>query len=345
MIWQFITMKKCQRHLQLIELLKKERYTVAELAKQTKVSRRTILRYLDELQRKKYVTKDNYWRIDWRYETSYLELCRKILFEDPHFQLFRRYLWDLGPEKINYTKLRQLNRQLICLNLSANRRTGSLRGEPTIIFLLQLRYLRDFYYFDEQELYQQLDEYYAERAAFPVTENLFPDQEMVTAFTNEFGLQTEFVEFFYSDYIRYHFRARSDLYHSHQKHQTIIYQEIQQVISIIEETRSWEIHLMKKIATVQLFELFFGIHQGLPVTFFNLKWKQVAIPPHFYFLGKELKRRLPVLSNCRVDDLAVALKNILHVSYKTALSLNPNLKTSLVIQEGYQAYFSSHEGI
>lgn len=58
--------KKCQRQLELIGLVKEEMYTVTEMAKQIKVSRRTILRYLKDLQQKGYVIKEREWHLNYQ---------------------------------------------------------------------------------------------------------------------------------------------------------------------------------------------------------------------------------------------------------------------------------------
>lgn len=78
MIWQFIARKKCQRQLELIGLVKEEMYTVTEMAKQIKVSRRTILRYLKDLQQKGYVIKEREWHLNYQNKKairSCIECC------------------------------------------------------------------------------------------------------------------------------------------------------------------------------------------------------------------------------------------------------------------------------
>lgn len=109
MIWQFMTGKKEQRQLQLIELLKEECYTVKELMGRLGVSRKTVLRDLTGLQEKGYAKKMAQWQLDWSNVTSFSELYRKILLENSTFKLFQQYLWSDGPQEIEYRKIKQLN--------------------------------------------------------------------------------------------------------------------------------------------------------------------------------------------------------------------------------------------
>lgn len=100
-----------------------------------------------------------------------------LLMTDPRFQLFRQFLWGQGSETVNYSKLKELNRQLIYLNLSADCKIGGLLGESGLIFLLQLRYLRDFYYFEEAEIFQQMEQYHQRSPMIPISKELFPDDK------------------------------------------------------------------------------------------------------------------------------------------------------------------------
>lgn len=341
MIWQFIARKKCQRQLELIGLLKEEIYTVTELAKQIKVSRRTILRYLNDLQQKGYVIKGQEWQINYQNKKSFSEIYRMLLMTDSRFQLFRQFLWGQGSDKVNYSRLKELNRQLIYLNLSADCKLGGLFGESGLIFLLQLRYLRDFYYFEETEVFQQMERYYQMEPGIPINKELFPDEKKIQTFIEKFGLEPKFAPYFYFDYMRYHFQYFVDFYQCHKQYQTNLYQEVKRAGIIIEEAVDWQNEVLENTFIVKLFDLFFGIHQGLPLTVFNLKWKKSIVPDKYYRLSKELKRQIPVLSNCRIDELALALKNILLVSHHTALATAPNLESSLLIQEKYQAFLLS----
>jgi len=337
-IWQFITRKKNQRQLQLIALLREERYTASELAKHMKISRKTILRYIDEMEQAGYLSKG---RIACQYKARYPELYRKVLMRDPRFQLFRQYLWGQASEKISYARFKKLNYHLTRLNLSANRRTGSLLGEPSLIFLLQLRYLRDFYFFEEREIYQQMDYYYRNYPEIIIDKTLFPDEVMINDFIDEFDIQPKFAQFFFFDHLRYHFQLFIDFYQCHREHRTDLYLEVKQACKIIKEVLAWESEVLKITFTVKLFDLFFGIHQGLPLTVFNLKWEQGTVAEIYYRLSKELKREIPVLSNCRIDDLALALKNIVFTSYQVTLTTTPNLDSDFLIQERYEKFISS----
>ena len=116
---------------------------------------------------------------------------------------------------------------------------------------------------------------------------------------------------------------------------------MQQATQIIKEVLAFESEVLKNTFTVKLFDLFFGIHQGLPLIIFNLKWEQGAVAETYYRLGKELKRQIPMLTNCRVDELALALKNIVFTSYHVALTTTPNLASSFSIQERYEKIICS----
>lgn len=341
MIWQFIARKKCQRQLELIGLVKEEMYTVTEMAKQVKVSRRTILRYLKDLQQKGYVIKEREWHLNYQNKKSYSELYRMLLMTDPRFQLFRQFLWGQGSETVNYSKLKELNRQLIYLNLSADCKIGGLLGESGLIFLLQLRYLRDFYYFEEAEIFQQMEQYHQRSPMIPISKELFPDDKSLQAFIEKFELQYKFAPYFYFDYMRYHFQIFVDFYHCHKSYQTNLYHEVKQAGKIIGEVINWKNEVLENTFYVKLFDLFFGIHQGLPLTVFNLKWQKSVVSENYYHLSKEMKRQLPLLNNCRVDELALAVKNILFVSHYTALTTAPNLESSLLIQEKFQPFLLS----
>ncbi|MGM0167517.1 hypothetical protein IGI39_002501 [Enterococcus sp. AZ135] len=341
MIWQLIISEKTQRYLQLIELVKREQYTVPEMARQTRVSIRTVMRSLEELRQKGYVIKEKSWRIDRQCYPSYMEVHRKIIMADSFFGLFRQYLWQEASEEINYTKVKQLNQHLICLNLSANRKAGRLLGEPSLIFLLQLRYLRDFYYFEEHEIYQQMDRYYEDYPVSPLNDELYPDKELINRFIEEVNIQEKLSEFFFFDHMRYHFQSFTEFYHCHRNHQTVLYEEVKQASMMVDETIAWQSELLKNTFAVKLFDLFLGIRQGLPLAIYNSKWKQGAISESYYHLSKELKRKIPMLSNCRIDELALALRNIGFASHQVALTTTPTLEFSLLIQERFESFFPS----
>ena len=341
MIWQFITRKKNQRQLQIISLLKDEKYTATELTKHIKTSRRTVLRYIEELEQAGYISKGKYYQIAWQYQARYPELYRKVLMSDPRFQLFRKYLWGQASEKINYAKFKRLNYHLTSLNLVANRQTGSLLGEIGLIFLLQLRYLRDFYFFEEREIYQQMDDYYRNYPGTLIDKALFPDETIIKNFIDEFGIQPKFAKFFFFDHLRYHFQLFADFYQCHREHRTDLYLEVKQASKIIKEMLAWESEVLRFTVTVKLFDLLFGIHQGLPLIVFNLKWEQGVVAEIYYRLSKELKREIPILSNCRIDELALALKNIIFTSYQVTLTMTPNLDSTFLIQERYEKFIAS----
>lgn len=345
MIWQIITRKKCRRHLYLIELLNQERYSIKELAKQTGVSQKTILRDLHDLQQKNYVKKEKLWEIDWRPEMSYARLYREILMADPNFQLFQQCLWSSGCEskEENYGKYKELNQRLIQLNLSVNRQTGRIEGETALIVHLQLRFIHDFYKFDEGEVYRQLALHYRDSEPAVLKQDLFPDRRMLEKFRKTFNLEDRWIEFLFLDYLRYNYPICSDFFLSHQQHQTKIYHEINQVLSLVEEVTVWETEWTRKIFENKLFELFLGIYQGLPLKVFNSYWQEAQPSNDFLVLCKELKRMIPILSNCRLDELATSVKNILLASHHVALSLNPDLKTSLLIQERSEAFLPAQE--
>lgn len=340
MIWQLIISKKTQRYLALLELIKEEQYKMTEMAKQLGISIKTVRRYISELEQKAYVIKENTWQINRQHYPNYLELHRKILMEDPLFQLFKQFLWELTPTEMQYTKLRRLNRRLISLNLLAKRRTGRLLGDLGIILLLQLRYLRDFYYFEEGEVYRQIDEYYQNQSATSLDKALFPDKVLINKFIEEFDVQEKLAVYLFFDHMRYHFQLFTEFYRCHQKHRTALYEEVTLASKIIEETMAWESELLKSTFRVKLFDLFFGIHQGLPLVIFNSKWKQGHVSPDYHRLSKELKRQLSLLSNCRIDELALALKNIVLASHQVALTTTPTLDSSLLIQERYRTFLS-----
>ena len=79
MIWEFITRKKCQRQLQLLEWIQYSRYSVTELAEKMTVSRKTISRDIEELREKNFLIKEKIWQIKWQSEPNYLGLCRKLI--------------------------------------------------------------------------------------------------------------------------------------------------------------------------------------------------------------------------------------------------------------------------
>lgn len=341
MIWQFIIRKKTQGYLQLLELINKEQYTITEMAKQLKVSIRTAMRYSDELQQKGYVIKGKPWRINRQHHPNFLELHRKVLTEDPRFNLFKQFLWQQTSADTDYTKMRELNRQLIHLNLWVNRRAGRLLGDPGIILLLQLRYLRDFYYFEEGEVYQQIEQYYKDQPTPSVNQVLYPDKVLISRFIEKFDLQGNLTEFFFFDHLRYHFQSFTEFYHCHQQYQTDLYQEVRKASRIIEETIALEGELLRSTFNVKLFDLFFGLSQGLPILLFNLKWKQGPVPSSYDHLSREVKRQIPMLRNCQNEGLALALKNIVVASHQVALKTTPTLDSSLLIQERYQTVLLS----
>lgn len=338
MIWQFIAKKKCRRQLQLVELLQQKCYSVAELAKKTKVSTKTILRDLYELQKKDYVIKRRYWQLRECYEANYYAVQRKILLENQHFQLFQQYLWNRGP-RVNHSKIKELNHQLLRFNLSVNCQTGSLLGASALIFYLQLRYLRDFYQLEEAELYYQLDQKYPMNHSCIVKKELIPDERLLARFTQEFGLQGQLAGAFFLEYIGYHYQGCSEFYDSHQKHRTGLYQESKRAIALIEQAVSWETEVGKQVFTIKLFELFLGIRCCLPLAVLSEHGEQVEVGEFFLRLSRKLKRALPLLSNCRVDELAFALEMIFSASHHITLSLHPNLKSALVIQERFHPFF------
>ncbi|MGF2941208.1 DeoR family transcriptional regulator [Enterococcus xiangfangensis] len=342
MIWQAMTGKKCRRQLRVIELLQNECYSVSELANQTKVSAKTILRDLTELRQKKYVRRAKYWQIDWQHEPNYAKLYRKLLLSEPYFQLFRQYLWNLGPPNVNDSQLKKINQYLICWNLFTNFQTGGLIGKKSVIMHLQLRYLRDFYQFDEAELYKQMEPYCPAASDF-LNPALFPDQKMVESFIKKFGLSAERAEYFFLDYTRYHYQFCADFYRSHQAHRTKLYQEIRKAMILVEQMIDWETELTKKIVETKLFELFLGIYQGLPLAVMDHSQTETTAE-NFYILSKKMKQRLPLLSNCRLDELANVLETIFSSSRQIVLALNPDLRSSLLIQERYQAFLSFTEG-
>lgn len=343
MIWQLIISKKTQQYLQLLELINDEQYKIKEMAKKLEISIKTVRRSIDDLEHKGYVVKETSWRINRQHHPHYLELHRKILTEDPLFQLFKQFLWGLTSTEMKYTKVRRLNRRLISLNLWAKGRTGNLLGDPAIILFLQLRYLREFYYFDEGEIYQQMDQYYKHQPAPSFDKALFPDKVMINRFIDKYKVQEQLAVFFFFDHLRYHFLLFTEFYHCHQKHQTILYQEYRKVSKIIEDTIAWESELLKNTFRVKFFDLFIGIHQGLPLAIFNAKWHQGTVSPDYQSLSKKLKRQLPMLNNYRIDELALALKNIVSASHQVALKTTPNLESSLLIQERYQMFLTDDE--
>ncbi|OTO76414.1 MULTISPECIES: HTH domain-containing protein [unclassified Enterococcus] len=341
MIWEFITRKKCQRQLQLLEWIQYSRYSVTELAEKMTVSRKTISRDIEELRQKNFLIKEKIWQINWQSEPNYLGLCRKLIRADPRFQLFRGYLWNDGDTKSSYSKLRRLNKQILHLNISVNHRSGELAGEPALIVLLQLRYLRDFYSFEEQEMYDQLAHYYLNRSLPSIEKAAFFAGEQLEDFRSQFGVESPLAEYFYFDYLRHHFDNYLDLYRSHQQQRSSLYQEVQEACAIIEEVFIEESGTTEELLAAKLFDLFLGVYQGLPLTLFNLKWRGDTVSDHFYIIAKEFKRRLPFLTNCQLDELAFALKEIFSSVHSASLTLTPNLKSSLLIQERYQAYDTS----
>ncbi|MGX7205026.1 DeoR family transcriptional regulator [Enterococcus pingfangensis] len=342
MIWQAMTGKKCHRQLRLIELLQNECYSVSELADQTKVSAKTILRDLTELRQKNYVRRAKYWQINWQHEPNSAKLYRKLLLSDPCFQLFRQYLWNLGTLEANDSQLKKLNQSLIRWNLFTNLQSGGLIGKTAVIIHLQLRYLRDFYQFDEAELYKQL-EAYCPPVSDLLNPALFPDRKMVENFIKKFGLSAERAEYFFLDYTRYHYQFCADFYRSHQVYRTGLYREIRKTLILIERMTDWETELTKKIVETKLFELFLGIYQGLPLAVMYPSQVETTAE-NFYILSKKMKQLMPLLSNCRLDELASALETIFSSSRQIVLALNPDLSSSLLIQERYQAFLSFTEG-
>lgn len=340
MIWQLIMTKKTQRYLKLLELINDEQYKVTELAKRLEISIKTVRRSIGELEHKGYLIKDKPWRINRQHHPNYLELHRKILTEDPLFQPFKQFLWGLPSAEMKYAEVRRLNRHLIYLNLWAKWRTSKLQGDPGIILFLQLRYLRDFYYFEEEEIYQQVEQYYQHQSAPSFDQALFPDQVLINSFIEKFNIQEQLAGFFFFDHLRYHFVLFTEFYHCHQKYQTVLYQEVRKASRIIEDTIAWESELLKNTFRVKLFDLFIGIRQGLPITLFNAKWQQGPVSPDYQRLSKELKRQLSMLNNCRIDELALALKNIMFASHQVAFKTTPNLESSLLIQEKYQTFLT-----
>lgn len=341
MIWQFVTRKKCRRQLNLIELLREERYSVAEFAEKLTVSRKTILRDLYELQQKNYVEKYSFWQINWRQEPSYTDLYRKLLWTDDRFQLFQQYLWNHGNKDVNYSKVKELNQQLVKLNLTANRRAGGLIGEEALIIHLQLRYLRDFCSNTETEWYP-----YIEQNHFSVeySNNMavyFPDSRLLNQFATKFGLEELAAPYFFLDYIRCHYSACTDFFHLHQLHQTSLYQATIDGLQIIEPSIQWDSELTKKIFTVKLFDLFIGIHQGLPLSVYNL-YRKSAVPSNYYYLlSKELKRASALLVNCQLDELAKAVQQIFQSSQQMAVSLQ--LESPIVMVQEASCVFSTFQ--
>lgn len=345
MIWQFMTGKKEQRQLQLIELLKKECYSVKELMERLGVSRKTVVRDLTALQEKGYAKKTTYWQLDWSNVTSFSQLYRKILLASPTIKLFQQFLWGDGPQEIEYRKIKQLNTYLLSWNLSVNRREGCLSGDARLIFHLQLKFLRDFCQLEERALYHRLTLQYEERPLLYPRQELIPDKELLATFAANFSLPEKIAELCFFDYLRYHIPACLSFYLCHENYQTPLYQEITRSLQIIKMEPMWEVNPSKYVFILKLFDLFLGIQQGLPLTVFNQKWKTEEVPELLFSFSKELKRSIPLLRNCRIDELALALNHLLHSSYQVALSLNPNLKTSSRIQEGYQAFISSTKRI
>lgn len=340
MIWQLIMTKKTQRYLKLLELINDKQYKVTELAKKLEISKKTVRRSISELEHKGYIVKDKPWRINRKHYPNYLELHRKILTEDPLFQLFKQFLWGVSSTEMKYTEVRRLNRRLISLNLWAKLRTGKLQGDSAIILFLQLRYLRDLYYFEEEEIYQQMDQYYKHQPAASFDKALFPDNLMINHFIEKYKVQEQLAVYFFFDHLRYHFVLFTEFYHCHQKHQTVLYLEVRKASRIIEDAIAWESELLKNTFRVKLFDLFIGIHQGLPIALFNAKWQQGAVTPDYQHLSKELKRQLPMLNNSRIDELGLALKNIVFASHQVVLKTTPNLESSLLIQERYQTFLA-----
>lgn len=344
MIWQRITRKKCQRQLQLIELLQKECYCVSELAAKIKVSSKTILRDLRELQQKNYVIKKKLWQINWPQQQTYERLYRKIILSDPYFQLFQQYLWQCGSKNTNYSQVKKLNQLLLEWNLSVNLQTGSLMGEKAVIIHLQIRYLRDFYPCNEAEIYQQVQEYHRFSSSNFLEKELFPNTKRLETFIKKFELLDLVASYFFLDYTRYHYQICSTFYLDHQRYQTNLYQEVSQALTIVEQVVDWEIQLTKTIFRTKLFELFLGIYQGLPLTISYYPLKEMKVAEIFCLLSKKMKQRLPILRNCRVDELAVVMHTIFSASHWSVLALNPELKSSLLIQERYQAFLPFSEG-
>jgi len=99
--------------------------------------------------------------------------------------------------------------------------------------------------------------------------------------------------------------------------------------------------LLRSTFNVKLFDLFFGLSQGLPILLFNLKWKQGPVPSSYDHLSREVKRQIPMLRNCQNEGLALALKNIVVASHQVALKTTPTLDSSLLIQERYQTVLLS----
>ncbi|MBU5361575.1 hypothetical protein KQI58_10845 [Enterococcus raffinosus] len=336
MIWQFIIRNKTQQHLRLLELINEEQYTVTEMAKQLRVSIKSAMRYSDELQQKGYVIKGKTWRINRRRYPNFLELHRKVLMQDPLFQVFKHFLWQQPYTEKGYAKIRELNKRLVHFNLWVNRQAGSLLGDPGTILLLQLRYLRDFYYFEEGEVYQQIDQYYKDQPIPSVNQALFPDRMLINRFIEEFGIQENIAEYLFFDHMRYHFQRFTEFYQSHQNYQTDLYLEVKRASRIIEDAIAWEGEVLRNTFNVKLLDLFFGLSQGLPVLLFNLKWKQEAVSSNYVHLSREVKRQIPMLRNCQNEGLALALKNIVVASHQVALKTTPTLDYSLKIQEKYQ---------
>lgn len=344
MIWKFIVKRKCQQHLQLIERIHEGTYSVSDLAEKMSMSTKTITRYLADLQQRKIVKKERTWQLNWQTESAYLGPYRKLVMEDPLFQVFRKYLWDQGGKTTSYPVLKELNRQLLSLNLSVSRRSEGLIGGTSLILLLQFRFLRDFYSFEEQALYQQMAHYYVDHPVPLPNPDLFPENERMKSFIQQFELHTSFSEYFYFDYIRHNHGECLAFYQVHRKHRTELSQEVEVAIAIIEKWNIWKSDTTKEVFTVRLFDLFLGIHQGLPLRVFNLKWRTDLVVHPYYQLAKDLKRQLPLLMNCRIDELAFALKNILSHSYQSTLSLTPNLRTSLLIEEKCLGTDTSFDG-
>lgn len=344
MIWHFIARKKHQRHLQLITLLYKKSYSVTELARQTKVSSKTIRRDLTELRQKNYVIKRKYWMINYHQKLEFSELYQKLIMEDPRFYLFQQYLWKRGPKEISYSRLKELNKSLLHFNLSANIRAKRFIGDPALILHLQLHYLRDFSKFnDETELYHQLDRYYKKGDLVPLKKELFPEPSELTAFTQKFNLNATLGAFFFLDYLRHDYQGRLEFYQHHKKYQTVLYHETLESLTAFEPKVVWKNESAKEIFTIKLFDFLLGIHQGLPIAVFNLHWKREATAEIFYFIGKEMKRSLPLLQNCRLDELAFALKNILSSCYHTSSLLDNNLKFFSLIDDKDDSYLLSED--
>lgn len=343
MIWQCIVQKKSQRQLQLMELLQQERFTATGLARQIQVSPKTVLRDLAELQQQKFVVKADTWQINWEMGWTFSEAYRKRLLADPRFQLFEGFLWNHGPRTISYSQVRQLNQVLLRFNLSAHLQLGRLLGNPSIILHLQMCYLREFFSFEEEELYQYMDQHYQKEPAFLLKEGLIPDMKLPQGFRKRWALSENFSPPFFLDYTRYHYPSCFDLYLAHQQQQTELYQEVCRGILLVDEWLIWEPELMEEFFTVKLFDLFIGLHQGLPLWLFNSRWTPEQQAESFFDLSKLLKQQLPLLSNCRVDELSLALKNIFNYSRQITLSLQPNLTSSLVVQERSQPLFISQK--